>query len=68
MLFSPNPLICLSTVPQANTQVVTVEEGVPEGWMGLDIGPASLELFETQLSECKTIIWNGPMGVFEMPK
>jgi phosphoglycerate kinase len=46
--------------------VVTVEEGVPEGWMGLDIGPESLSLFEKELGECKTIIWNGPMGVFEM--
>lgn len=41
---------------------------MPEGWMGLDIGPKSLELFQKELTECKTIIWNGPMGVFEMPK
>lgn len=51
----------------AATQVVTVDEGVPDGWMGLDIGPESLKTFQTELSECKTIIWNGPMGVFEMP-
>ena len=34
--------------------------------MGLDVGPASLELFQTKLKTCKTVVWNGPMGVFEM--
>jgi len=49
----------------ANTQVVSVD-AIPEGWMGLDIGPDSIELFKSKLSECKCVIWNGPMGVFEM--
>jgi phosphoglycerate kinase len=35
-------------------------------WMGLDVGPASLELFQSKLKACKTVVWNGPMGVFEM--
>lgn len=41
---------------------------IPEGWMGLDIGPESCKLFSEIISESKTILWNGPMGVFEMPK
>lgn len=49
----------------ANTQVV--EGDIPEGWMGLDIGPKSIELFKETLNGAKTVVWNGPMGVFEMP-
>jgi 3-phosphoglycerate kinase len=47
----------------ARTQVVA---DVPDGWMGLDIGPKSVELFQAELSESKTVLWNGPLGVFEM--
>ena len=61
-------MTCLSCHSQAETKVVSVEEGVPEGWLGVDIGPDSLAKFKEELSECKTVIWNGPMGVFEMPK
>ncbi|GEP90855.1 phosphoglycerate kinase [Chitinophaga terrae (ex Kim and Jung 2007)] len=49
----------------ANTQVVS-NDNIPAGWMGLDIGPKSVELFGTTISNSKTILWNGPMGVFEM--
>ena len=49
----------------ANTQIV--EGDIPEGWMGLDIGPKSIELFKETLDGAKTVVWNGPMGVFEMP-
>jgi len=52
---------------QANTQTVPVES-IPEGWMGLDIGPDSVKTFQDALADCKTVIWNGPMGVFEMEK
>ncbi len=41
--------------------------GIPEGWLLLDIGPKSIEKFEHALAECKTVVWNGPMGVFEFP-
>ncbi len=51
----------------ANTQTVSVEN-IPEGWMGLDIGPDSVKTFQDALADCKTVIWNGPMGVFEMEK
>ncbi|MBD0311966.1 MAG: phosphoglycerate kinase [Microcoleus sp. T3-bin5] len=51
----------------ANTQTVPVES-IPEGWMGLDIGPDSVKTFQDALADCKTVIWNGPMGVFEIEK
>ena len=49
----------------ANIEVV--EGDIPDGWMGLDIGPKSIELFKDTLQGAKTVVWNGPMGVFEMP-
>lgn len=50
---------------KAETKVLPVQE-IPEEWMGLDIGPATTTLFAEALQNAKTIIWNGPMGVFEM--
>ncbi|MGA9146202.1 MAG: phosphoglycerate kinase [Candidatus Nanopelagicales bacterium] len=50
----------------ANHEVVSVEAGVPEGWMGLDIGPESAARFAQLIEESETVVWNGPMGVFEM--
>jgi len=49
----------------ANTQVVDVNQ-IPDGWQGLDAGPKSLENFKKVILESKTILWNGPLGVFEM--
>jgi phosphoglycerate kinase len=51
----------------ANTSVAN-NTGIPEGWMGLDIGPQAAEVFSRVVKESKTILWNGPMGVFEMEK
>jgi len=48
----------------ATAQTVTVEN-IPQGWMGLDIGPKTVDTFKAALAECKSAIWNGPMGVFE---
>ena len=53
--------------PDANSQIAKVEN-IPDGWMGLDIGPDSVKLFQDALADCKTVIWNGPMGVFEFDK
>jgi len=50
--------------PDANSQTVSVDR-IPDGWMGLDIGPDSIATFQAALADCKTVIWNGPMGVFE---
>ena len=49
----------------AATQIVD-KAAIPEGWMGLDIGPRSCELYAQELAGAKTVFWNGPMGVFEM--
>jgi phosphoglycerate kinase len=53
--------------PDANSQIAKVE-AIPDGWMGLDIGPDSLKVFQQALADCQTVIWNGPMGVFEFDK
>ena len=50
----------------AQTQIVDVRE-IPDGWQGLDAGPKSLEAFQKVIMESKTILWNGPLGVFELP-
>jgi len=51
----------------ANTKVAKVDK-IEDGWMGLDNGPESTKMIQAELADCKTIIWNGPMGVFEMEK
>lgn len=53
--------------PNANTQIVASNE-IPEGWEGLDIGTKTVELFQKELKNAKTIIWNGPLGLFEYEK
>jgi phosphoglycerate kinase len=50
----------------AKTQIVAVGQ-TPDDWMGLDIGPQTVKQFSAEISRAKTIVWNGPMGVFEMP-
>lgn len=49
-----------------NKQVVAAGE-IPDGWEGFDIGPKSADLFASTIASAKTVVWNGPMGVFEMP-
>jgi phosphoglycerate kinase len=51
----------------ANSQVVDVDQ-IPAGWRMLDVGPKTLELYQRELRGAKLIVWNGPVGVFEMPK
>lgn len=53
--------------PDANTKIVKSNE-IPEGWEGLDIGEKTIELLEEELKNAKTIIWNGPLGLFEYEK
>ncbi len=51
----------------ANSKISTIDS-IENGWMGLDIGPNSIQVFQEALADCKTVIWNGPMGVFEFDK
>ena len=53
--------------PDAKTKVVEGDEPFPAEWMALDIGPKTVDLFAGEIAEASTIVWNGPMGVFEMP-
>lgn len=50
----------------AKTRIVTTDQGIPPDSMGLDIGPQTLNLFSKEIAAAKTIVWNGPMGVFEL--
>ena len=52
--------------PDTATRTVSVHD-TPDGWMGLDIGPKTIETYKQKIAGAKTIVWNGPMGVFEMP-
>ena len=52
----------------ASTKLVTDREGIPAGWMGLDAGPKSIALFAQVIGRARTIVWNGPSGVFEFDK
>ncbi|UCE72664.1 MAG: phosphoglycerate kinase, partial [Nitrospiraceae bacterium] len=58
-------VIAQSIEPAAETKLVTAQE-IPHGWRAVDIGPASVKLFAEALESAKTILWNGPMGVFEV--
>ncbi|MBI4683367.1 MAG: phosphoglycerate kinase [Nitrospirae bacterium] len=58
-------VIAQSIEPSAETKLVTAQE-IPNGWKAVDIGPASVKLFSVALENAKTILWNGPMGVFEV--
>ena len=62
----PVDFICADKfAPDANTQPATDQQGIPAGWEGLDCGPASRALFAEVIGRAKTIVWNGPPGVFE---
>jgi phosphoglycerate kinase len=53
--------------PQAETRVIKVQEGIPEGFQGVDIGPETIHHYAQELEKAETIFWNGPLGVFECP-
>lgn len=67
LLLPTDVVVADNFAADANAQTVSIND-IPDGWMGLDIGPNSVKEFQAALSDCKTVIWNGPMGVFEFDK
>lgn len=67
LLLPTDVVVADKFAPDANAQTVSVD-AIPDGWMGLDIGPDSVTVFQDALKQCKSVIWNGPMGVFEFDK
>ena len=66
-LLLPVDTVCADAfAPDANSQVVKSGE-IPDGWQGLDIGPETVKLYCAAVADAGTVIWNGPMGVFEFP-
>ena len=65
LLLPVDTVVAKEFANDAESQVV--EGDIPDGWMGLDIGPKTIELYKNALKDAKTVVWNGPMGVFEMP-
>lgn len=66
MLIPVDTVIADAFANDANVKVVDAGQ-IDDGWMGLDIGPKTRELFANAVKDAKTVVWNGPMGVFEMP-
>lgn len=67
LLLPTDVVVADNFAADANAKTVSIE-AIPDGWMGLDIGPDSVKVFQDALSDCKSVIWNGPMGVFEFDK
>ncbi|MQL90695.1 hypothetical protein Taro_023298 [Colocasia esculenta] len=67
LLLPSDVVIADKFAPDANSQIVP-SSAIPDGWMGLDIGPDSVKAFSDALETTQTVIWNGPMGVFEFDK
>merc|ERR1719199_2443568 len=65
LLLPSDVLLADKFAADANTQVAAAD-AIPDGWMGLDVGPDTIKSFQAKLETCKTVVWNGPMGVFEM--
>lgn len=64
LLLPTDVVVADNFAADANSQTVSIDS-IPDGWMGLDIGPDSVQTFQQALADCKAVIWNGPMGVFE---
>ena len=64
----PTDVVAAAEFAEDAEAEVTPYDALPEGWLGLDIGPATRELFGRHVAEARTIFWNGPMGVFEWPR
>ena len=67
LLLPTDVVVADNFAPDANAKTVSID-AIPDGWMGLDIGPDSVKVFQDALADCNAVIWNGPMGVFEFDK
>ncbi len=67
-LYVPVDVVAAQTFSADSVSKVTSSQEIPQGWMGLDIGPATVNLYSTVLRDVQTILWNGPMGVYEMER
>jgi phosphoglycerate kinase len=56
-----------ATAQPRSTGLVSPQKGVSEGWEAVDIGPATIELYSSEVAKAKTVLWNGPLGIFELP-
>lgn len=67
-LFLPKDLLIADKIDKnAKVKIVSVQEGVPSGWQGVDLGPQTLKEWTSALQKGETIFWNGPVGIFEIP-
>jgi phosphoglycerate kinase len=66
--YLPVDVVAAQTCSQDAIMKFVTSQEIPRGWMGLDIGPATVRLFREALNDAQTILWNGPMGVFELEK
>jgi phosphoglycerate kinase len=64
----PEDFVVASEVKEGAPSKIVDKDDVPQDWQGLDIGPKTLEQFSNELGKAKTVVWNGPMGVFEVKK
>jgi phosphoglycerate kinase len=67
-LYLPVDVVAAQKIAQDSVVIYTTTKEIPDGWMGLDIGPATTRLFTIALEDAQTILWNGPMGVYEIEK
>ena len=66
--YLPVDVVAAEKFAEDSVSKLTPAQEIPEGWMGLDIGPATVRLYREVLSDVQTVLWNGPMGVYEMDK
>ncbi len=66
--YLPIDVVAAQTFSADSASKVTSSQEIPKGWMGLDIGPATVRLYRTVLADVQTVLWNGPMGVYEMER
>jgi phosphoglycerate kinase len=66
-IFLPSDfVIAKEAVSGSETKIVSIKDGIPDGWMGVDIGPQTIKQFTEVLRTASTVFWNGPMGIFEV--